>query len=154
MKPLLNRAVLLLGSNIAPRQNLPAIQQTLRQRYHIVNTSDTYETLPVGGEGSNYLNLAVEIDCSDNLMSLRANLKMIEVQLGRVRTSDKNAPRTADIDVILFNGNIVDKKLLEQAFIAVPVAQISPDLPVPSADKNLASLSIRLASDIWIQKVG
>jgi 2-amino-4-hydroxy-6-hydroxymethyldihydropteridine diphosphokinase len=153
MSPAINQAVLLLGSNIAPLQNLPAILQALRTVYTLRSKSDVYESLPVGGEGGHYLNLAVEIECADTYAILRDHLKEIETSLGRIRSEDRNAPRTADIDIILFNHRIMDQKLLEMAFISIPVAQLYPDLIVPTPENNLASLASRLARSTWLHKV-
>jgi len=153
MRSIANQAVLLLGSNIEPLKNLPAIFQALRIKYTFRNKSDVFESLPVGGEGDNYLNLAVEIDCNDSYATLRDHLKQIEKSLGRVRSEDKNAPRTADIDIILYNHRIMDQKLLEMAFIAIPVSQLYPHLKVPAPDKKLASLASRLAIGTWLHKV-
>jgi 2-amino-4-hydroxy-6-hydroxymethyldihydropteridine diphosphokinase len=75
------------------------------------------------------LNLAIEIRSSlppDALKELI--LRKIEAHLGRKRTTDKNAPRTIDIDIIVVDGEVVDEHLWRYAHMAIPLAELLPDL--------------------------
>ena len=53
-------------------------------------------------------------------------LHPIENLLGRVRTQDPNAPRTIDLDPLIFDGNQLDDLLWDYAHMGVPVAEIVP----------------------------
>ncbi len=64
--------------------------------------------------------------------------------MGRVRTADRNAPRTLDIDIILFDGVVLDDALWERSFIAIPLAELLPSLPHPATGETLADLAARL----------
>lgn len=72
--------------------------------------------------------------------------------MGRVRTSDKNAPRTIDLDIIFFDQNCLEPNLWHYAFRAVPVAQVLPDTP-SEAGESLKDAADRLAqhTPIWIR---
>ena len=72
-----------------------------------------------------------------------------------MRTADKNAPRTIDADMILFNDevfdldethHIPDPELLEFPHIAVPVAELAPDMTHPETGEKLSDIAARLAA--------
>ena len=64
--------------------------------------------------------------------------------MGRVRTKDKNASRTIDFDIILFEGQLLDPTLWQQVHQAVPVAELFPDYP-SKAGERLKDVANRLA---------
>ena len=99
-----NTAILLLGSNIQPRENIQKCIRLLENKVQIVDVSSVWKTKAVGSEGPDFLNAALKI----NTPLLREELKSkvlsdVENQLGRKRTEDKYAPRTIDVDIIIFN---------------------------------------------------
>ena len=82
----------------------------------------------MGSSGPDFLNLAALITTSLKASELKAQVfRPLEKQLGRVRSANKNAPRTFDIDIILFDGQLLDPNLWVYAHRAVPVAEILPD---------------------------
>ena len=69
----------------------------------------TWETQAVGSPGPNFLNTAVKITTGLEMSALKLSvLRSVEQELGRVRTSDKNAPRTIDLDIIVFDDEICE----------------------------------------------
>jgi 7,8-dihydro-6-hydroxymethylpterin-pyrophosphokinase len=62
-----------------------------------------------------------------------------------VRTSDKYAPRPIDIDLMVIDDLVVDPQLWKRAFLALPVAQLYPDLQNRLTGASLAEVSARLA---------
>ena len=75
--------------------------------------------------------------------------------MGRVRSADKNAPRPIDLDIILFDGQILDPTLWLFAHRAVPMAEIQPDILSEAgetlkeaAEKFMAEGSIRLRPEV------
>jgi 2-amino-4-hydroxy-6-hydroxymethyldihydropteridine diphosphokinase len=56
-----SQACLLLGSNIAPEQNLPKAIALLRHYVEVADTSKVWETPAVGSSGANFLNAAVMV---------------------------------------------------------------------------------------------
>ncbi len=118
-----------LGSNINPEHNLPIAIDILRQLVRVEKISAVWETPAIGSAGPNFFNLAVRIRSSlspDVLKQLV--LRKIEAYLGRKRTSDKNAPRTIDIDIVIVDGKVVDDHLWHFAHLAIPLAELIPDL--------------------------
>jgi 2-amino-4-hydroxy-6-hydroxymethyldihydropteridine diphosphokinase len=153
-----NRVYVSLGSNIDKERNLPAAVQLLDELCRIVNCSTVYETAPVGLENQpRFFNAAVLVETEKDAASFNKDvLAQVEKQLERVRTIDKNAPRTIDLDITLFNQevfdldsthHIPDPDLLRRPHIAVPMAELSPDLPHPETGELLAQIAARLVQE-------
>jgi 2-amino-4-hydroxy-6-hydroxymethyldihydropteridine diphosphokinase len=160
----LNWVVITLGSNIEKEKNMPASIQYLQQKTTLLAVSPLYETLGVGcGDNPpNYFNAAALIETELDPISLKHNvLSTIEQQLGRKRTMNKNAPRTIDMDICLFNEEIFDYEgrhvpdpdLLKYAHVIVPVADLLPDLPHPETGELLSDIAARIMANagdsIW-----
>ncbi len=153
-----NRAFVALGSNIDPEENLRAAVALLREHddVTVVRTSPVYETAPVGSVGqAKFLNAAVLLMTYLSPRDLKGNvLSEIEQMLGRVRTSDKNAPRTIDLDIALFNYDVFemglrhvpDPDLQRYAHVAVPVADLAPYYVHPETGETLAEIAARLGA--------
>ena len=158
MTALEHQVCLLLGSNIQPEKNLTLGLNLLRNMITISQLSSVWETPSVGSSGPDFLNLAVLITTSLKATELKAQvLRPLEKQLGRVRSANKNAPRTLDIDIILFDGLLLDQSLWSNAHRAVPVAEILPDYLSTRGDtlKDVASelaksTFIHLRSDVLV----
>ena len=120
---------LILGANIEPEQNTEEAVHLLSKYCTIKAISSTWETVAVGSDGPNFLNLAIQIECEQSPVELKVDvISVIESELGRVRTSDKNAPRTIDLDIIIYDDMLIDPALWYKAFIAIPMAELMPDL--------------------------
>jgi len=143
--------ILLLGSNIFPEKNIPRAIQLLKQSLTILSSSSVWVTHPEGGGGNDYHNMALEIETDIPYDHLKYQLlRDIENQLGRIRVDDKNAPRTMDIDIILDDGIVMDSKIWQYAFIAVPVSQLRPDLVTLLPEQTLAELAETLKKTSWM----
>jgi 2-amino-4-hydroxy-6-hydroxymethyldihydropteridine diphosphokinase len=150
----MHRAGLLLGSNIQPEKNIPLAFGLLAKQLTILQTSCVWESRAVGSDGANFLNMAVLVLTSSGVESLKDQmLRPLEAQLGRVRTGDKNAPRTIDLDILLFDQQVLDLNLWQTAFRAVPMAGLLPDLQSESGE-SLKDAALRLAqmTPIWERK--
>jgi 2-amino-4-hydroxy-6-hydroxymethyldihydropteridine diphosphokinase len=151
-----HQACLLLGSNILPEQNLVRGVDLLRKKVKIVQISSVWETPAVGSPGPDFLNLALLITTTLAADEFKEKvLRPLETQLGRRRSVDKNAPRTIDVDIILFDGQLLDPNLWRYAHRAVPVAEILPDYRSGQGDtlREVASVlaettPIRLKLDV------
>ena len=140
-----HQACLLMGSNIQPGKNLALGVDLLRQKVAILQLSSVWETASVGSGGPDFLNLAVLIRTSLDAEELKDKiLRPLEAQLGRVREADKNAPRTIDLDIILFDGQLLDPNLFRYAHRAIPVAELLPDYRSDQGE-SLAEAASRLA---------
>lgn len=135
MNKVQHRICLLLGSNIEPEENLLQSVNLLRQHITMVQTSSVWESPAIGSDGPNFLNAAVLATTplgADNLKEYV--LLPLELQLGRLRTKDKNASRTIDIDLILFDQQLLDPSAWDYAHSAVPVAEILPDYQLATGE--------------------
>ena len=157
----MHRAYILLGSNIDKERNLPAAVRLLCERSRVLAVSSVYETLPVGRtDQPTFFNVAVLIETPLSPAELKWQvLRPIEAQLGRVRTEDPNAPRTIDLDIVLFDdavfelegSPIPDPAIREHPHVALPLAEIAPDYVHPVTGETLAEIASRLAAaaGVW-----
>ena len=142
---------LLLGSNIQAENNLALGVDLLRSQVKIVRVSSVWETPAVGSLGPDFLNLAMLVTTALDAAMFKAQvIRPLEMQLGRVRSADKNAPRTIDIDLILFDNRLLDPNLWRFAHRAVPVAEILPDFRSEQGDL-LKETASRLAETTQIR---
>jgi 2-amino-4-hydroxy-6-hydroxymethyldihydropteridine diphosphokinase len=164
-----NRAYLSLGSNIEPEKNLPAAVRELAASGRIAATSSVWESAPFGARAlsersnwapaQNFLNAAVLLETELSPSELYEAIATIEWRLGRVRDPhDKNAPRTIDIDLSLFNRDVFecrghripDPDIVKRPFVANPLAELDPDYVHPIEQRRLAEIAreLRTSSDL------
>ncbi|MBN1520902.1 MAG: 2-amino-4-hydroxy-6-hydroxymethyldihydropteridine diphosphokinase [Candidatus Aureabacteria bacterium] len=150
MKSSLSRAFVGVGSNISPRQNIPAGLELLQLHVLLSRTSTFYVTKPLGHEGQNdYLNGVWEIYTDRTPEELKTEiLRNIEDLLGRVRNKDKFCSRTIDLDLLLFDDLIIhkpglhipDPAIYERPFIAFPLHELESELVLPDTGARLNDL--------------
>lgn len=149
----LYKVYLSLGSNIEPETYLPKAVQSLKDYGQVKTASSVWETKAVGSDGPNFLNACVLF-----LSHLQHNqlkdqvIRPIEAQLGRIRYADKNAPRTIDIDLLLFNQTPLNIEFWDFAFVAVPLAELIPDFIHPNHKEKMSRFSEQLQGQLWIVK--
>ena len=147
----MNLAYLSLGSNIEPERNLPLAVAHLARFGRVRAVSSVWESAPAGlTEQPNFLNAAVLLETSLEAQVLREQaIAQVEMALGRIRTENKNAPRTIDIDIMLFNHDVLqvgrrhipDPEILERPFVAIPLAEIDPDYVHPETGQTLKQIA-------------
>jgi 2-amino-4-hydroxy-6-hydroxymethyldihydropteridine diphosphokinase len=147
-----HRACLGLGSNVDPGLYLRRAIGRLRQIVLVEVTSTAWESRAVGSEGPNYVNLAVLVTAPQTQEVLLRQLKEIEDGLGRIRTDGRKADLlTIDIDLVIFDQDVLEADLWTQAYRAVTVAELLPDLRCPDTDEPLAQVAARLAASISLK---
>ncbi|MCZ2121147.1 MAG: 2-amino-4-hydroxy-6-hydroxymethyldihydropteridine diphosphokinase [Anaerolineales bacterium] len=135
----LHRAYLNLGSNIEPQLNLPRGIRELRSYGEITARSSVWESPSVGFDGPNFLNVCVLFLTDLQPAELKEKIiRPIESKLGRVRNAEKNAPRTLDIDLVLFDDEPIQIKYWDYAFVAAPLAELLPEFIHPIAKQKLS----------------
>ncbi len=136
-----------LGSNIAPAENLKTAVELLREKLPVTAVSRAWKSPAVGSGGPDYLNAAVLVDTWLYPRLLKDEvLRPIERSLGRRRGKNKFAPRTIDIDIVIYDGKVLDPKLWTQAYLALPVAELLPHLIHPATGETLEDIASRLVS--------
>ena len=146
-------AVILAGSNIDKERCLPESIRKLRRQPDITvrSVSTCYESEAVGGSSDtpDFYNAAVLVTTTLDPETLRDRLHQIEDELGRVRTDDPNAPRTADLDIIYyadlvkdFDGwSVPDPAAEAEAYIASPVSEVAPRHVHPVSGRTTTEIS-------------
>jgi 2-amino-4-hydroxy-6-hydroxymethyldihydropteridine diphosphokinase len=149
------RAYLALGTNLGDRRAF--LRAAVDQLDDIVAISHLYETDPVDtpdGSGR-YLNMAVAVDTRLDAFQLLAKCQHVERNAGRVR-SIRNAPRTLDIDILLYGDTTMTTPTLTiphprmwiRRFVVAPLADIAPHLVPPDWDSVLPHDGVQRAAPL------
>ena len=77
-------------------------------------------------------------------------IRPIEAKLGRIRSADKFAPRTIDIDIILFDDEPFGWEFWSNAFVVVPLAELLPDYRHPLNYEKLSQVAAHMRRQTWI----
>lgn len=144
-------AYLAIGSNIEPEKNISEAIRLLGQKVKVLKTSTVYLTEALlRKEQPRFYNCVIKIETDIEPRKLKFDvLRAIEKRMGRKRTRDKYAPRTIDIDLILY-GNlslstkdlvIPDPNIQKRPFLAVPLSEIEPDLMLPTAEVSTKEIA-------------
>lgn len=152
----MTRALLLLGSNIDREANFCRAAHRLTELVRVVAFSPVYETEPIGDPSQPcFLNAVALVETELAPEELKAQVSdRIEEELGRTRGPNKNAPRTIDLDVILYDDQILrlqgrqipDPELLRYPHIARPAADVAPDWVHPETGDTLRTIAERLSA--------
>jgi GTP cyclohydrolase-4 len=142
-------AYLGLGSNLGDRkQNLAKALKLISPHLVVERVSSIYETEPVGYTNQPlFLNAVCRVSTKLSSQQLLRLAKKIEAKLGRV-PSFSNAPRTIDIDILFYGDEVTSSpeltvphpRLVERAFVLVPLAEIAPGLIHPENRKTVKEL--------------
>jgi dihydroneopterin aldolase / 2-amino-4-hydroxy-6-hydroxymethyldihydropteridine diphosphokinase len=140
----MTRAYLALGTNLGDRRAY--LRSAIDSLDGVVAVSHVYETDPVDTpEGSGrYLNMVVAVETDLDPFALLARCQHAEHDAGRVR-SVRNAPRTLDIDVLLYGDvsvqsaelTIPHPRMWERRFVLAPLADVAPHLVPADWDARL-----------------
>jgi len=147
------RAFVGIGSNLDPAQNVRTALRLLAQDMRVVAVSTVYETEPEGRPGQpRYYNCVVEIETEAVPTELKRALQGIEDRLGRVRTADRYASRTIDLDVLAYDElatetadlTLPDPDITTRAYLAAGLAELAPTLALPRIVLTAAELAEKL----------
>ena len=137
----MHRAYVGLGANLGDAA--AAIESAVASLAELAATtlaarSRTYRSAPVDAGGPDYLNAVVAIDTELSPTELLSALQRIEQAHGRERPFP-NAPRTLDLDLLLFGDQTIDMpglqvphpRLHERAFALLPLDDVARDVLIP-----------------------
>lgn len=145
-----------LGGNLGDARQ--SVQQALQALDALPQTrleaaSSLYRTTPVDASGPDFINAVARLRTSLAPLALLQALQGLEQQAGRERPY-RNAPRTLDLDVLLYSGvrqqtpelELPHPRMLQRAFVLVPLAEIDAELVPPEMLQAVADQAIeRLA---------
>ncbi len=138
----MHRVQLLIGSNIDPQQNIQAALKMLESIHPIQACSRIWRTPAYGSTGPDFLNIAITIETPLSKKDYKDEvISSIETTLKRQRFPDKNAPRTIDIDIIIFDRQVVDSGLWNKFFITVPLADLLPEMKNSDSGRTLQTIA-------------
>ena len=133
-----------IGSNLDdPVRQVRAAFDELDRLPHtrLVRKSSLYRTAPVGhADQPDFINAVAQLETGLPAERLLAELQELEARHGRAR-SFPNAPRTLDLDILIFGKIKLDTpglriphpRMHERAFVLQPLMEISPELPYAAA---------------------
>lgn len=143
-------AFIAVGSNIEPEQNLLTALDRLKAKVPVKAVSTVYRTEPVGRpEQPSFLNGVWKILTPLPPRALKFDvLRPLEAALGRVRSEDRYAPRTIDLDILLYGNAVIrepgleipDPDLCRRPFLAAGVLELAPGLVLPDTGEPLHEL--------------
>ncbi len=121
----MNTVIIGIGSNFDPEENILSAINKLGEFATVIKVSELVRTTPIGIRNQpDFLNGAVKITTSLSKEELLNVLKEIENRLGRDRSIPKYGPRTIDLDIIIWNGDITDKEYFTRDFLRQSVNEI------------------------------
>ncbi len=136
------------GSNVEPVANLRRALDSLAARYPGLRRSRAYRNPAVGFEGEDFINLVVAFDTADEVGAVIERLHEAEALCGRPRNAPKWAPRSMDLDILLFGDTVCDRPglvlprpdLVRRAYMLGPAAELAPGVIHPTLGATLAEL--------------
>ncbi|MBI5181605.1 MAG: 2-amino-4-hydroxy-6-hydroxymethyldihydropteridine diphosphokinase [Nitrospirae bacterium] len=158
------KAYLGIGSNIGNKiENCKKAIELLNEhtQVKVLKISGFYETEPVGyKEQEWFVNCAVEIKTDLNPQELLLLCQTIESKLGRERKI-KYGPRIIDLDILLYNNDIIDNKDLKtphpemqkRGFVLKPLSDIAPDAVHPVLKRKIADLMVDITEKSIVKKI-
>lgn len=120
-----NCVIIGIGSNLDAEKNISTMLDILQQKVNVIKVSPLVKTKPIGIQNQpDFTNGAVKIKTEFNRQDLNGMLKDIEDQMGRDRSVPKFGPRNIDLDIVVWNGEIVDQDYYTRDFLRKSVKEV------------------------------
>lgn len=121
----MNQVYISIGSNIHPQENIRLLLEILKQDFWEIRVSEFVKTKPIGIEDqADFMNGAVAFKTKLDQFQMREYLKSVEDRLGRDRSLPKFGPRTMDLDLVVWNGIVVDDDFYTRGFLRKSIESI------------------------------
>lgn len=140
----MTEAAIGLGSNLGDRMSfLETGLEGLESLGELVARSSVYETAPIGGPPQEpYLNMVVVLETAVPADELLVAMSIVEDETGRVRPAP-SAPRTLDLDLLLYGDLVADEpglrvphpRMLVRRFVIEPLLEVRPKIRLPDGSR-------------------
>lgn len=121
----MNACVIGIGSNIHPKKNIRRAIGILEKEQTLLSVSAMVQTEPIGiTDQPPFINGAVKVSTEMGQEEFKAYLKEIEGRLKRDRTQPRFGPRTIDLDIVIWNGKVVDRDYYTREFLKKAVDEV------------------------------
>lgn len=118
--------IIAVGSNIEPEKHIKQAFMSLKELDNNICMASLLQTNAVGfTEQADFINTAFSLTTTLDEHSLKRYLKTLELKLGRVKTANKNGPRTIDLDIVQVNHIIVDNDYYRYDFVKQSVDELT-----------------------------
>jgi 2-amino-4-hydroxy-6-hydroxymethyldihydropteridine diphosphokinase len=151
-----------IGSNLGNREGFleKALIQIAKQIGSIGAISKIYESEPWGFYTSNwFLNQVIKVETSKSPLAILHECQSIELELGRRREAKSYTSRTIDIDILLFDDEVLEsdelkiphKYMHERRFVLMPMAEIAPNVLHPIQKKSMIELLEQCTDELEVK---
>jgi len=115
-----------IGSNINPEENIANALNILRAENDVIGVSAFIKTAPVGvSDQPEFLNGAIKIITDNEIKDYKIYLKKVEDRLKRDRSIERYGPRSIDLDIVIWDGEIIDQDYFQRDFLKKVVDEIA-----------------------------
>ncbi|MGH8140724.1 MAG: 2-amino-4-hydroxy-6-hydroxymethyldihydropteridine diphosphokinase [Steroidobacteraceae bacterium] len=136
------------GSNVDPERHLTMAVRELHKVFPDVRFSSWYRNRAVGFVGQDFLNCVAAFTSELPVHAVVEHLHAIETLCGRPRDAPRWAPRTMDLDVLLYDDLVCNEPklklprpdLLKRAYVLGPLAELAPQVLHPTAQLTIGEL--------------
>ena len=137
-----------VGSNQQARQHVPKALDAISTEFSSVEQSPVYESVAVGFDGDNFINLVVGFNTERSLNEIDRILNLIEDSCGRTRGEERFTSRTMDLDLLIYGDmvchddhwDIPRQEITQNAFVLRPLAEVAPDYRHPELGVSFLQL--------------
>ncbi len=137
-------ALIGMGSNIEPEQNLSQAASALRDLFGSVRFSSVYRSEAVGMAGDDFLNACCLLQTTLMPSELRSRLKALEDAQGRDRSLGSWKPRTIDLDLLIYDSEIIDDEIFRYAHAYVPASELMTLAGRCDSQQQLCAVALHL----------
>lgn len=142
------RVFVAAGSNVDSVRNLQLAARELVKTFGDVTFSPAYRNAAVGFEGEDFINYVAGFDTDRDVHAVIGELQRIEGLCGRTRDAPKWAPRSMDLDILLYGELVLDEPglvlprpdLLRRPYMLGPLADIASEVTHPTQHRSIANL--------------
>ena len=143
------------GSNVDPVGHLRRALGILRSHYPGLRRSRAWRNAAVGFEGDDFVNLVIAFETDETVHAVLARLHETEVACGRARDAPRWAPRSMDLDVLLYGDRVSHEPgltlprpdLVRRAYVLGPIVELAPELRHPTLKLTMRELWKRFDRD-------